>query len=473
MNELPTGWAWAELSQVCTSISDGDHQAPPQVPAGVPFLVIGNIRTQKLDFTGCRHVPPEYFESLDPVRRPQKGDVLYSLVGSYGISALVRDDMPFCVQRHIGILRPSREIYPSFIALLMSSRAIFDQATKYATGTAQMTVPLSGLRRIRIPLPPRLEQERIVAAIEEQFSRINAGAAALGRVQQNLQRMRAAVLQAAVTGQLIPQDLNDEPASVWMKTYNKNFEGSETCHPPGWVRTTIGELKNWSLYGPRFTSSDYVASGVPVLRTTDITPYGRIRVGQAPKLALSKSDFQKYHVMPGDILVTRTGSIGTVAFIAEDRPAIPGAYLILYRFGLPIVFSEYLFFLFQAPHIQRQLIGKSAGIGRLNLNAPSIDATVVGIPPFTEIIRIVNEVKRVLSSLERLEADLQAAKVREQRLRFAVLAAAFSGQLVSQDPMDEPASVLLERISAKRTASDGQKPRRRRASLASQEKVTS
>src|SRR6185437_5656747 len=114
----------------------------------------------RLDFADCRHVPPEYYDSLNSIRRPQKDDILYSLVGSYGISVLVKDDTPFCVQRHIGILRPSPEISSSFLALALSSRAVFDQATRYATGTAQLTVPLSGLRRIRIPLPPRPEQER-------------------------------------------------------------------------------------------------------------------------------------------------------------------------------------------------------------------------------------------------------------------------------------------------------------------------
>lgn len=154
MNDLPTGWTWTDLAHVCTSITDGDHQAPPQVQSGIPFLVIGNIRSESLNFTDCRHVPLEYYESLRATRRPEKGDVLYSLVGSYGISAPVKHDTPFCVQRHIGILRPSLKVSSAYLALALSSPAVFEQATQYATGTAQLTVPLSGLRRIRIPLSP-------------------------------------------------------------------------------------------------------------------------------------------------------------------------------------------------------------------------------------------------------------------------------------------------------------------------------
>src|SRR6266487_2092684 len=124
MSDLPAGWVWTNLAQVCTSITDGDHQPPPQAPEGIPFLVIGNIRNQVLDFTNCRYVSTHYFESLSLIRRPKKSDVLYTLVGSYGISVLVRDDRPFCVQRHIGIVRPSQEISASFLALALSTRAV-------------------------------------------------------------------------------------------------------------------------------------------------------------------------------------------------------------------------------------------------------------------------------------------------------------------------------------------------------------
>jgi type I restriction enzyme, S subunit len=472
MNELPPGWSTAELAETCTSITDGDHQPPPQVEDGIPFLVIGNVRSGDVDFTGCRHVPEDYFDALAETRKPRRGDVLLTLVGSYGIPVLVRQDMPFCVQRHIGILRPSHAISSSYLALALADRAVFDQATKIATGSAQMTVPLSGLRRIVIPIPPRQEQDRIAAAIEEQFSRVDAGGTALNQTRRNLTRMRAAVLQAAVTGQLVPQDSHDEPASVWLQAHGRNGPGHLTSLPPGWARTTIGELKTWSLYGPRFTSDDYVDSGVPVLRTTDITRNGRILVDQAPKLALSEAELRKYRVMAGDILLTRTGSIGTVAFIRDDTPAIPGAYLILYRFGLPIEFSEFLFLLFQAPSVQRRLVGKSAGIGRPNLNAPAIDATVVDVPPFAELIRIVDAVKRILSSLEGLESELVVADTWAQRLRSSILAAAFSGKLVPQDPTDKPASTLLAHIAAERAASDSLKRVRPRTSRLGREQVT-
>ena len=152
--QVPQRWSWARIEDVFTSVTDGDHLPPPKAEAGIPFLVIGNVRNQTIDFSGCRHVAEDYYNALDPIRQPRIGDVLYTLVGSYGIPVMVRDDRPFCVQRHIGILRPSKHINTSFLVRILESRLVFDQATACATGIAQKTVPLSGLRRILIPLPP-------------------------------------------------------------------------------------------------------------------------------------------------------------------------------------------------------------------------------------------------------------------------------------------------------------------------------
>ena len=129
-------------------------------------MVIGNVRNQSIEFADCRYVSEEYYRALDPIRRPRKGDLLYTLVGSYGIPVIVTEDRPFCVQRHIGILRPSTLLNLTFLYRVLESDWVFRQATAVATGIAQKTVPLAGLRKILIPLPPRTEQDRIVARVD-------------------------------------------------------------------------------------------------------------------------------------------------------------------------------------------------------------------------------------------------------------------------------------------------------------------
>jgi type I restriction enzyme S subunit len=139
---------------------------PPKADEGIPFLVIGNVRTQSIEFAGCRYVSEEYYRALDPIRRPRKGDILYTLVGSYGIPVVVSDNRQFCVQRHIGILRPSPLLNLKFLHRVLESDWVFRQATAVATGIAQKTVPLAGLRKILVPLPPLAEQTRIVARVD-------------------------------------------------------------------------------------------------------------------------------------------------------------------------------------------------------------------------------------------------------------------------------------------------------------------
>ena len=185
---LPDGWTWASVEQVVAHLTDGDHQAPPQTDSGVPFLVIGDVRTGEVDLSDTRFVGENYYNSLDPYRQPAQGDLLYTLVGSYGIPVRVKTAERFCIQRHMAILRPHAESPMDYLAIAMASGSVYKQATDVSTGTAQMTVPLSGLRSIAIGLPPRAEQARIVAEVDRHLSIIREVEA---EVSANLQRTQA------------------------------------------------------------------------------------------------------------------------------------------------------------------------------------------------------------------------------------------------------------------------------------------
>jgi type I restriction enzyme, S subunit len=202
--QLSRGWTWGRIEDLFTSVTDGDHLPPPKTSTGVPFLVIGNVRNQQVDFSGCRHVSEDYYKALDDIRRPQKGDVLYTLVGSYGIAILVTENRPFCVQRHIGILRPSKCIDTAFVVRALESQLVFDQATECATGIAQKTVPLSGLRRMLIPVPPRSEQHRIVAAVDELMGVCDQLETQLTTAHTESRRFLKAILHETVVSQQRP-----------------------------------------------------------------------------------------------------------------------------------------------------------------------------------------------------------------------------------------------------------------------------
>lgn len=427
MTELPAGWAWAELAEVCTSITDGDHQAPPQVSVGIPFLVIGNIRDHQLDFTDCRHVPTAYFESLNSTRRPQKGDVLYSLVGSYGIPVLVREDTSFCVQRHIGILRPSPEISSAFLALVMASRGVFNQATRYATGTAQLTVPLSGLRRIRIPVPPRTEQQRIVAAIDEAFLRIDAGVAGLQRVRRHLGFLRNAVLKAL-----------SNHADQWVKL--------------GEIAEVVGGV---TKDAKRQTNPSYVE--VPYLRVANVQR-GYLDLRTVTTIRVPASTARKLRLEPDDILFNEGGDRDKLGRGWVWEGQVPNCIHQNHVFRARLRTDE-----FDPKFVSMH--GNTFGrtwfetMGKQTTNLASVSRTTLTafpVPkiPIDEQRRLVAQVEAQTAQIDAFETIVEVATRRAAALRSTIISSAFSGRLVPQDPNDEPVSVLLDRIASKRGSSN-------------------
>ncbi len=193
--KLPEGWAWANLDQLMLNVTDGDHQPPKQTETGIPFIVIGNIKNSKIDFQDTRHVSNQYYNSIDKYRKPYQGDILYTLVGSYGIAIRINIKKEFCIQRHISIMRPHRLSPTMYLAYIMNSSMVFKQATRTATGTAQKTVPLKALRKFFIPLPPQDEQKRITDEVERQLSVTEELENILSVNEQRSCNLRNAVLQ--------------------------------------------------------------------------------------------------------------------------------------------------------------------------------------------------------------------------------------------------------------------------------------
>lgn len=163
--DIPESWKWVRLSSICKTIADGDHQAPPQVPRGVPFLVISNLSSGVIDFSNTRHVPQDYFDNLSPERVAENRDLIFTVTGSYGLPIKVDCDDHFCFQRHMALLKTL--INNEYLFYLLKSPVVKEQCDNVATGTAQKTVGLNSLRNIIVPLPPIAEQYRIVSKLEE------------------------------------------------------------------------------------------------------------------------------------------------------------------------------------------------------------------------------------------------------------------------------------------------------------------
>ena len=163
--EIPENWCWSRLSALCKSISDGDHQPPPQVLSGVPFVVISNVSSGKIDLTNTRFVPHDYYKNLHESRIPCRDDILFTVTGSYGIVIPVDTEDTFCFQRHIALLKPL-QITTKFLSTWLKTPIVYEQCKHCATGTAQKTVGLNSLKNILIPIPPVNEQVRILEQLE-------------------------------------------------------------------------------------------------------------------------------------------------------------------------------------------------------------------------------------------------------------------------------------------------------------------
>lgn len=270
-------WEKVKLNDICSSIYDGDHNAPPKSDTGVPFVTISNIDAAdgSIDFSNTAHVPNSYFESLKPERRPRPGDVLYSIVGSFGIPSLVKDQKPFVFQRHVAILRPNDRIEPEYLYYSMKSRNFYHWADSVAIGAAQRTVTLGQLREKTIALPPLPAQQRIAGVLS-----------AYDKLIENNRRQIKLLEEAA-------QRLYKE----WF--VDLHFPGHETTPihngiPEGWERTTVGKIceliRDSSRPDDRNESTMYIGLEHMPKNSICLNMYGDVSSVTGSKLNFRKND---------------------------------------------------------------------------------------------------------------------------------------------------------------------------------------
>ena len=209
-------WKEETLESVCYSIFDGDHMPPPKSEQGIPFLVISNVNTGHLSFENTRFVPESYYEALSDTRKPGYGDVLYTLVGSYGIPVIVDSEHPFCFQRHMALLKP-KNIDSYYLWYILQSREMFEKATQIATGTAQLTVPIKGLRQLKFNCASANEQGEIVRILDDLLAKEQQAKEAAEGVLEQIDLIKKAILARAFRGELGTNDPSEESAVELVK----------------------------------------------------------------------------------------------------------------------------------------------------------------------------------------------------------------------------------------------------------------
>ena len=239
-------WPIKRLSECCASISDGDHQPPPKADEGVPFVTISNIVSNKLDFSDTMHVPMSYYENLDSKRRAQPGDILYSVVGSFGIPVFIEDNAPFVFQRHIAILRPSSEVVlPKYLYYTMLSPIFYKKADIAAIGAAQRTISLTALRNMEIVVPSLDVQQKVIDLLAPYDNLIATNQKQIALLEEAAQRIY----------------------KEWFIDFRfPGYEGTtfDNGIPIEWHYGELGEVAQFRR-GKTITKDDAIAGDVPVI----------------------------------------------------------------------------------------------------------------------------------------------------------------------------------------------------------------
>ncbi len=446
MTDWPVGWANTEIEQLFAPLADERtlHQGwSPQcerVPADDGEW--GVLKTTAIQ-PGSFH--PEHNKrlpsKLDP--RPQievhPGDLLITCAGPRarcGVSCLVRDTRSKLMMsgKMYRFRLPDEFVSPQYVEYYLQTEMAWLAIDRMKTGGSDSGLNLTHerFRHLPVPLAPRKEQERIVAAIEDDFSRIDAGAAALERVRLNLNRMRSAVLQASISGELIDPD------------------------PSSWRTVAVGELAEVTGGITKNPKRVPGANAIPFLRVANV-PRDGLDLRDVHLIEVFDGELGRLRLRAGDLLVVEgNGSPDQIGRSALWRgsidPCVHQNHLIRVRPGAD-VYPEFLNLYWNAPTTMAAIQAQASSTSGLHtLSTGKVRAIPVTLPSRQAQERIVEEASAQLELIRAASLALANLGVRVQGLRASILAAAFSGSLVPHDSNDEPAVDALQRIASERAA---------------------
>ena len=404
--EIPASWEWVRLEDVVMAVTDGDHQPPPQSAEGVPFLVISDVNTGRINFENARFVSKSYYDSLPYVRKATEGDILFTVTGSYGIVINVDTQREFCFQRHIGLIKTI--LCSRWLTMALQSQYVKQYCDDIATGTAQKTVSLGFLRALYIPIPPLAEQVRIVSEIEQWFKCIKEIENETIVLQDIVRQAKSKILSLAISGKLVTQDPNDEPAIDLLRRINPAFNPCDTSHyenlPQGWTICKLNEIAKISAGGtPARGNARYWTGGnIPWLKIADITTGGKYVTNASEYITAEGLKNSSAKLMKkGTLLYTIFASIGEVAILGMDSTCNQAiANIELYAHEM----TDYIFFFLK--NLQSYMYSISKGCTQSNINLSILKNIIIPVPPLAEQKRIATKLEDIFSQIDSITAEL-------------------------------------------------------------------
>ena len=458
MSELPKGWVAASLNELMGTkslFSDGDWiESKDQDPNGENRLLqLADIGDGQFINKSSRFVNDEKFEALNCTEL-KEGDVLIArMPDPLGRACL----MPYLPQRcltvvDVAMFRTGETgVSNKWLMYLLNSPQVRAEIELNSSGTTRKRIARGKLGEMALPIPPLAEQTRIAQKLDGLLAQVDTLKARIDAIPALLKRFRQSTLTAAVSGRLTEE---------WRKQ-NSPLDSAELVD---WRQTIFGEICREITVGYVGKMADqYKESGVPFLRSQNVRP---LRFAPENILYISEefhTTIIKSRLEPGDLAIVRSGAPGVTCVIPESLPISNCSDLVIARpseklnpwFGCIYMNSEIA---------QRNVADNQVGVAQQHFNVGSMKKMPINLPPIDEQTEIVRRVEQLFTFAEQLEARVDSAKSRIDLMTQSILAKAFRGKLVPQDPNDEPASVLLERIKAQRA--DAPKAKRGRKASA-------
>ena len=497
MSELPTGWESAELNDIALWGSGGtpSRTKPEYFGGDIPWVTISDL-TDDLVEKSNELITKAGLENSAAKLTPA-GSILVALYGSIGKLGIA--SKPLTTNQAIAYALPNESAYDSkylFNYLQLSRQNLL----LLGTGVTQKNIYIKDLKSYRIPLAPRPEQTRIVAKLEELLSELDAGVAELKAAQKKLAQYRQSLLKAAVDGsltaewrksntpaetgaQLLERILKERrarweemqltkfkeqgkvPPKDWQKKYPEPVQPDITDLPKlpkGWAWASLEQISEIQGGIQKQPNRPPVNNKFPFLRVANVAR-GKLKLDEIHEIELFPGEFDRLQLITGDVLIVEgNGSLNEIGRCAVWDGSIENAvhqnHLIRVR---PItVVSQFLeTWLNSLGGIEKLTKLAATTSGLYTLSVGKISKIPVPIAPVVEQMEATRILIDGLASLSSQEQSVEYSLKQAAAQRQNILRAAFAGELVPQDPHDEPASVLLERIRAERIAQTKPKTR--------------
>lgn len=464
MSELPKGWAAAQIGELSDYVSRG--RSPKYVEkSALPVINQRCVRWQGVDEAFVKFIDPATWHQWDDERYVRRNDILWNSTGTGTIGrAALFTELPSyeqaVVDSHVTIVRAGPGVDPAYLFGFIKSPAVQDKIEDMQSGsTNQVELNRSEIVSTGVPVAPLAEQRRIVAKVDGLSARTARARKELDRIPTLIARYKQRLLALAFSGDLTAGWRKENPSSPASKRPQEGIDGRAAALgdiPTSWCWTSFGEMASVTGGLTKNKSREDIKNRVPYLRVGNVYA-NDLRLDDVTEIGCTESELAKTLLFSGDLLIVEgNGSIEQVGRAALWNGEIDGCshqnHIIRAR-PKPDLVPRYGLFWLLSPIGRSAIEGvASSSSGLHTLSITKVKGFPIPVCPLEEQAEIVRRIESAFGWLDRMAADHAAAARLLPKLDAAILAKAFQGKLVPQDPNDEPAAKLLERVNAEREA---------------------